>query len=229
MSLEACLEQLTAAVQDNNRLLEALLEHRTADARPEATDAPEITETPADDAPEITETPADDAPVTTGVDDAPEEVTWYHAPEEQRVWSETGPAKRRKGVYKVDEATAEKLQAKYAAEAEPEAEAAEDEPEDDAGPLDDLGFTGDPEPETYDESTPMDDDTWGENWKEWGKRARAHAVEKYGEDDAEKQMKAFLLPLVRSFMSPGAAPKIGDIPATHRARFLNKAEDFFNS
>lgn len=61
---------------------------------------------------QVEEAPAEEPVETTQAEAAPE-LIWYHKPETREVWQEE-EAGRRKGIYKVDEATAAKLQAEYA-------------------------------------------------------------------------------------------------------------------
>lgn len=222
MSLEAQISRLADAVEKNNALF---AEHVNRSALP----------VPA--AEEASAPPAEQEPVvTTGVDDAPDaaasepvEVVWYHDPAKREVWSEEGPARRRKGIVKVAEATAQRLREQYAEEdGEPETdEAAEATADGDTG----LDLGGDEDGDKFDESGPMDDDAWGVAWKDWGKAAIQHALDGGAEDReaAETEVKRFIVPLVKSFVGPKDKPQIAAIPATHRARFLNKAHDFFNS
>ncbi len=238
MSLEAAIARLTEVMEENNTLLRH--QARLAPTEPPAPEntVSEQASEPADlhasedlSAPESvqeSEPTSSDASEEENAsasepESEPEIVTWYHSPDEQRVWSESGTPKRRRGVYKVDAATAEKLQAKYASEGEaaPEPEAAA--PEAPAAP--ELGDT--PADPPYDESQPMDDDTWGIEWAVWGKQAMRHADTDGDKAAAENRMKRFLLPLVREFLPEGSAPKIGDIAPEDRARFLNKAQAFF--
>lgn len=223
MSLEQQIARLADAVEHNNTLLAALRDNGGLAAADQTT-APAETGKLAK--------AEDTAKTESGDDNADNEIIWYHAPDEKKVWSEEGPAKRRKGVIKVDESTAERLIKQY--EEEAAAEEAE-EPEDTGANFDDglgdfdLGGDEEDAPK-FDESQEMSNDDFAKHWNAWTKEAIAHA-EKGGADKqaAQREVKQFIVPVVQAFAGKGNEPKVANITPDLRAKFLNKAHDFFNN
>lgn len=156
------------------------------------------------------------------------ELVWYHKPETKEVWQEPEQG-RRKGITKIDESTAERLIAQYEEEADQasqdEQAAAAGQPDDD---LDmDFGEGSAEDGAKYDESEPMDRDTFATAWREFTTRAVQHAKDEGADDaDAQTEVKKFIVPLVKQFCGK-AEPKVANIPEDDRARFLNQAEGFF--
>lgn len=205
MSLEAKLEALTQAVTTLTERLDAAQFGAPAanDAAPGAGPA----------VPDDNQKPADKKQA------AEPELVWYHKPETREVWQEPEQG-RRKGITKVDEATAEKLKAKYAEEDEQAAAAGQ--PEDDGLDMD----MGDDAPA----DEPMDDSEFAAAWKDWTKRAMAKVM---SDDDLDKEaaqvaVKKFIVPKVRAAVGEGVEKaQLADIPADKRRAFLADAESFF--
>ena len=206
MSLEAKIEALTAAIAELNTNLTS----------------GQFTAPAANDAPSTTAVDDQEKPAPEGNDKAEPALTWYHKPETREVWQEPEQG-RRKGIVKIDPATAERLQAQYAEEdeqAEQEAAAQAAGSGDDDLDLD----MGAEEPQ----DEPMDDTEFAAAWKDWTTRAMKHLVDAGKEKaDAQTEVKKFIVPKVRSFVSEGDV-KVGNVPADRRREFLAEAETFFD-
>lgn len=206
MSLEAKIEALTAAIAELNTNLTSG---------------------------QFTAPAANDAPSTTAVDDQhkPEQaaeqqaepaLVWYHKPETREVWEEP-EQNRRKGIVKVDEATAQRLTEQYAAEDEQQAAAAEST----SGGDDDLDLDmgGDEAPQ----DEPMDDTEFAAAWKDWSGRAVKHAMAAgEAKDAAQMTVKKFIVPKVREYVGD-AEVKTANVPTDRRRAFLAEAETFFDN
>lgn len=163
-------------------------------------------------------------------------LVWYHKPETREVWQEED-AGRRKGIFKVAEATAQDLISKYQAEAEQaEQAAAAGQPGDDVESTEsgddnfgDMDLEGEEDTgQKYDESQPMEKEAFAGAWREWTKAAVQKAMDDGAADQeaAQKEVKKFVVPLVKKF-GEGDTPKIASIPDEKRAAFLNAAQGFF--
>jgi len=218
MSLEQQIARLAEAVEKNNELLAAGHGATVPASAPKGgSDSGQETQK----AENTTDSKSEGEP----------EIIWYHNPDEKKVWSEEGPAKRRKGIVKVDETTAQRLVKKYEGESAEEAE--QEEATDTANDLDDgfdLGGGEEDSGDAFDESEPMDNETFSGHWNDWTKAAIKHALENGAADQAAAQteVKKFIVPVVKSFVGKDEQPKVASIPEESRARFLNKAHDFFN-
>ena len=206
MSLEAKIEALTAAIAELNTNLTS----------------GQFTAPAANDAPSTTAVDDQEKPAPEGNDKAEPALTWYHKPETREVWQEPEQG-RRKGIVKIDPATAERLQAQYAEEdeqAEQEAAAQAAGSGDDDLDLD----MGAEEPQ----DEPMDDTEFAAAWKDWTTRAMKHLVDAGKEKaDAQTEVKKFIVPKVREYVGD-AEVKTANVPADRRRAFLAEAETFFD-
>lgn len=205
MSLEAKIEALTAAIAELNTNLTS----------------GKFTAPSANDEPSTTAVDDQHKPDPEGRGKSEPELVWYHKPESREVWQEPEQG-RRKGIVKIDESTAERLQKKYADEDEQAAPEAEQ----GASGDDDLDLDmGDDEKEAPE---PMDDAEFAAAWKGWTTRAMKHLIDAGKEKaDAQTAVKKFIVPKVRSFVSEGDV-KVGNVPADRRREFLAEAETFFD-
>jgi len=206
MSLEAKIDALTAAIAElNNNLTSG-----------------QFTAPAANDSASTTAVKDQQKPGPEGREKSEPALVWYHKPETREVWQEPEQG-RRKGIVKIDESTAERLQKQYAeedAQADQEAAAEAASGDDDL----DLDMGGDEQ----EAPEPMDDAEFGAAWKDWTTRAIKHLIDAGQEKaDAQTEVKKFIVPKVRSFVSEGDV-KVGNVPADRRREFLAEAETFFD-
>ena len=205
MSLEAKIEALTAAIAELNTNLTS----------------GQFTAPAANDAPGTTAVDDQETPAPEGNEKAEPALTWYHKPETREVWQEPEQG-RRKGIVKVDAATAERLQAQYAEEDEQAAQAAKQASTGDDDLDLDMGGAEEPQDE------PMDDTEFAAAWKDWSGRAVKHAMANGEEKDAAQvTVKKFIVPKVREYVGD-AEVKTANVPADRRRAFLAEAETFFD-
>ena len=205
MSLEAKIDALTAAIAElNNNLTSG-----------------QFTAPAANDSASTTAVKDQQKPGPEGREKSEPALVWYHKPETREVWQEPEQG-RRKGIVKVDAATAERLQAQYAEEDEQAAQAAKQASTGDDDLDLDMGGAEEPQDE------PMDDTEFAAAWKDWSGRAVKHAMANGEEKDAAQvTVKKFIVPKVREYVGD-AEVKTANVPADRRRAFLAEAETFFD-